>query len=572
MSSTCRGRVCSVTEHSVESCMTVVLLLTFTFTPRLTSPSISPGLVPRVQPLPFPPLPTLHDALIPAAIVPSPIHFLPLLQRSCVDTPFLFMMNASTSLQHEAELFGLLTRVGGSLSLPLVCLVLVSYVFIPRVRTEPNTFLAFSSAGSILGCIACIVGSDGIRQGLSSPLCLAQGFLMDVSALSGPLWSLGIAVHLLVGLARGSKQVSLQKWGWAYCLICYGGPLALALTRLHIKRPRGATLNSNEGWCWESAGQEVLPVYIPVWGCIFTSLVIYLGVTVHISRKRYDNQQGWDGCNSVRSSRASGDPLVAASSVSSDSIISLSDWPLSPSSGNMFFGTQCTKAAGRSRPVTYPPPVHTSPVPPAGTWLRAFALSPRPAPTPPPRGRFSVKNMTRHFTIKDSTTGVHLWTGLMFAGSLLVTWLPGTIKLGWNLVHPELGSPLGFRVAVSTVLPLQGLWIAGIFFALNWNDVRRGMIRPPSRTTISGLLEEPLQRLRGNSVSSGGTNYDVEKAKRDLKVAIPWHRQTQRDDWDFVDIGIPSRENTIVRPRPNSEPVISPLLPSPALGRNHVLL
>ncbi|KAH6857078.1 hypothetical protein B0I37DRAFT_369122 [Chaetomium sp. MPI-CAGE-AT-0009] len=483
------------------------------------------------------------------------------------------MMNTSTTLQHEVELLGLLARVGGSLCLLAVCLVFTSYTFIPRLRTDPNTLLFLTSIGSALGCIACIVGSDGIRRGVLSPLCLAQGFLLDVFALSGPLWSLALAVHLLVCLFRRPKQVCLQKWGWAYCLVCYGGPLALALTHLHTKPP-GATLDDNvEGWCWDSAGREMLQVYTPVWGCIFASLVIYLGVAVHLLRKRHSNQQRWEDCSSARCSATSRDALFAGSSVSRDSIISLSDWSLSPSSGNMFFSTPRTgaKAAGRPRAVTYPPPVHMPPVPPAEGWLHGFALSPRPAPTPPPRSGFPVRDMARHSIVEDSRTKVYLWTGLMFAGSLLVTWLPGTIKFSWNIAHPELATPLGFRIAVATVLPLQGIWTAGIFFTLNWKEVRKGTVRPLSRTAISGLLEEPLQRLRGDSVSSGGTNDDVEKVKGNLKVIIPWHRQAQHDEWDFVDIGIPSRANTVTRPRPNSEPVISPLLPSPALGRNHVL-
>lgn len=156
----------------------------------------------------------------------------------------------------------------------------------------------------------------------------------------------------------------------------------------------------------------------------------------------------------------------------------------------------------------------------------------------------------------------------MLAGSLLITWLPGTINLGWKLAHPEQPTPLGFRVAIAIVFPLQGLWTAGIFLTLNWKEIRQTTIRPPSRTTIGRLLEEPLLRFRGNSASSRGTDNEAEKAKKELKVMIPWHRKTQRDGWDFVDIGIPSRTNTVTRPRPNSEPVISPLLPSPALGRN----
>ncbi|KAH6631319.1 hypothetical protein F5144DRAFT_490165 [Chaetomium tenue] len=364
------------------------------------------------------------------------------------------------------------------------------------------------------------------------------------------------------------STLSARCLGWAYCVVCYGGPLALALTHLHVKRPNDAAPHSDiEGWCWEVPGQEMLQVYIPVWGCIGASLIIYLGAVVRIIRRTRYNTEKWQRSLSARCSMSSTGPVTRNAVTSRDSVLSLSDWPLSPSSGGVFFGAQCAeaKASGRPRPVTYPSPTYMPSTLATDIWLHsAFAACPRPAPTPPPPKGLSVRNMSWHARAEDQ----YLWTGLMLAGSLLVTWLPGTISLGWKLTHPELPTPLGFRVVVAIMLPLQGLWVAGIFLALNWKEIRRGTIRPPSRTTISGLLEEPLLRLRGNSVSSRGTDHDVEKAKKDLKVAIPWNRQTKSDDWDFVDIGIPSRTNTVTRPRPNSEPVISPLLPSPAIRQN----
>lgn len=229
------------------------------------------------------------------------------------------------------------------------------------------------------------------------------------------------------------------------------------------------------------------------------------------------------------------------------------------------FGTQCTeaKSGGRSRPVTYPSPVYMPSASTTDTPPHAFTASPRPAPTPPSPKWLFFRDVSWHARVED----VYLWTGFMLAGSLLVTWLPGTINVGWKLTHPELPAPLGFRVAVAIALPLQGLWTAGIFLTLNWKEIRQGTTRPLSRTTIRDLLEEPLLRLRGNSVSSRGIDHDVENSKKGLKVTIPCH-QTQSDGWDFVDIGIPSRTNIVTRPRPNSEPVISPLLPSPTLRRN----
>ena len=73
-----------------------------------------------------------------------------------------------------------LERVGGSLSLVSVFLILVSYFLFPRLRTVPNTFIVFASVANAFSAIACIIAYDGIRLGQSSPLCQLQGFLLEM--------------------------------------------------------------------------------------------------------------------------------------------------------------------------------------------------------------------------------------------------------------------------------------------------------------------------------------------------------------------------------------------------------
>lgn len=73
-----------------------------------------------------------------------------------------------------------LERLGGSLSLIGVTLVLVTYSAFKRLRTVPNTFIFFASIANVGASIACLIGRDGLTMGPGSPLCRAQAFLFEV--------------------------------------------------------------------------------------------------------------------------------------------------------------------------------------------------------------------------------------------------------------------------------------------------------------------------------------------------------------------------------------------------------
>jgi hypothetical protein len=176
-------------------------------------------------------------------------------------------MNDTTSLAGDRRVLAILERVGGSLSLLSVVLILMSYTFMRRMRTEPNTFIVFMSASSALGSIACLVGNGGALQG-------AQGFLLDMCvyhdlphpvvkhramanslflnrySLSAPLWSLALAIHLLAVFSKGPEPVSLRKWGGVYCLVCYGGPFAVGLAHLDLTQAKTAMAGGDLEVCF----------------------------------------------------------------------------------------------------------------------------------------------------------------------------------------------------------------------------------------------------------------------------------------------------------------------------------
>lgn len=80
----------------------------------------------------------------------------------------------------QLGLLAVLERVGGSLSLFALILVLLSYARLSRLRTLPSTLLVYASGASAAAAVASLIADAGVRQGPSSPLCQAQGALLEL--------------------------------------------------------------------------------------------------------------------------------------------------------------------------------------------------------------------------------------------------------------------------------------------------------------------------------------------------------------------------------------------------------
>ena len=73
-----------------------------------------------------------------------------------------------------------LERVGASFSLVGVCLIILTFIAIKRMRTIPNRFILFASVANIGASVASLIGLAGINQGLDSALCKTQAFLLEM--------------------------------------------------------------------------------------------------------------------------------------------------------------------------------------------------------------------------------------------------------------------------------------------------------------------------------------------------------------------------------------------------------
>ncbi|KAK0620708.1 hypothetical protein B0T14DRAFT_431285 [Immersiella caudata] len=338
-------------------------------------------------------------------------------------------MAASTLTEDQVRALVILERVGGSLSLCAVIVVIAFFVLLPRLRTVPNTFVLFAVIANSFSAIASIVAYDGIHQGQTSPLCQLQGFLFQMFTQSDAWWCLAMAINILLVYFHDADLHSLRKWGWLYCLTCFGGPFGIALMCLLVTESGKSRVFGNAGtWCWISddwSSLRIYTCYMIVWTCLLTSLVIYatIGIRTHLKPSKPGHPEA-----------------------------SHSRHPSSLSSPGM----------------------------------TAFLISATPNRSPSP----SIYNPSIHETLDRSTDDDamkrdYLHTAVLFTLSVAAAWTLTSIHRVYEIVHSE--SPLGLHVISAIVIPLQGTFTASVFFFANWTTLRRKMANrklvgaPPKR-------------------------------------------------------------------------------------------
>ncbi|KAK1759005.1 G coupled receptor like-protein [Echria macrotheca] len=501
----------------------------------------------------------------------------------------------ATLTEEQIQVLVVLERVGGSLSLISVLLILCCYSLFPRLRTVPNTFIVFASIANAGAAIGCIIAYDGIRAGLTSPLCQLQGFLLEMFIQSDPWWSLAMALNVLLVFVHGANPRAIRKWWWLYCLICYGGPFALALGCLLLKTPTRPAVYGDAGtWCWISNEWNSLRIYTSfmfVWVCITTSLVIYVGVGIHLFRVKHKFQR-----ISSSGSRERGTPEIRVLHdyvKDRKSVVSISDWPITPSSDPRLFNDAFAELLSGSpshnrqesplpspflqSSVTKPNRAHSphrSPNPSfdssysrytaTSAGLTPFLISTTPSsPPPPPQTRQGTSTLDR-LGINDPIKRAYLRTALLFALSVLVTWIPTTIHRTHELIHGE-PSPFAYDIATAAVLPLQGVWNGIIFAIASWTTLREcvadlftvprtrqeGHVATRRRSTLAGRQQgrtvysmwqdaEPVSEGTGNGNGSAvvvglGISGVFGGSRSRAGSAASNNRP---DSWDFVDIGV----------------------------------
>ncbi|KAK4163337.1 hypothetical protein QBC43DRAFT_173797, partial [Cladorrhinum sp. PSN259] len=414
----------------------------------------------------------------------------------------------------ETDLIALIERALGCVSLFSAILVFVAFGLGKTLRTAPNCFILCSCVANVFGAAAAIVARGGIQlvsSGRSDALCQTQAFLLQTFTQSDPWWSFAMTVKVLIVFTKGPNPNYFKKWWWLNCLICFGGPSISAIILLVTGRYGDAG-----NWCWikpEDSDLRVLAFFIPVWICIFGSLLIYIGVGIRVFRSRNRIRRfSWSG--STRHTISTRPSTSGQDSTTGDrrSFLSLSDWPLSPFPGSGLLANlnaspdqsdtilplanvnTIASVASFSRPSPHKllpviretqvsSPIHIQQG--SGGRMGEFGLNPRPAPVPPtPRQSReqqpgAVQNAMSYFTV-DEVKCSYLQTAGLFAFIVLLTWVPVST---FRMRQVFLGdTSFVSQLVIVVLLSLQGFWNCVLFFYINRKRIAKcikNKLKPP---------------------------------------------------------------------------------------------
>ncbi|KAF4589731.1 G-protein coupled receptor protein [Ophiocordyceps camponoti-floridani] len=402
-----------------------------------------------------------------------------------------------------AEIEKLITieRTGAGLSMVAIGLTVLSFLVFKKLRTTPNMFLVFASLANAGASVASMIGYDGLHKGEESSLCQAQAFIFEWFMQSDPWWSFAMAVNVFLVFFNNADPASFRRYIWAYCLVCFGGPLIPAVVLISITGdPRGPVYGDAALWCWISDSWGLVRLYayyIPIWLCIMMSFVIYFAVGYQVFHRRNQlmsmsmhekaqqkpvrfGRSGFDSAEEARSSSVPSLMAIMRSNTIWQSLTRRQD----------VYGTVVTEVHVTS---TLPPLDFDSPrapprsharggLPCTSSWASGLhgesliirnnhhhfeTICSSDSPRPKKRTCFEfIKAVFAEASLRlkrlDPVKMAYLRTSFIFGFSVLITWIPSSVNRLYTLAN---GGRISFTLSVASgcVLPLQGVWNAIIY-------------------------------------------------------------------------------------------------------------
>ncbi|KAH8651899.1 hypothetical protein BGZ60DRAFT_473601 [Tricladium varicosporioides] len=358
----------------------------------------------------------------------------------------------------EIKTLIVIERVTACISVFGTLILVTTFIFIKDFRTLSNTLIFYASFANIFANVAALIGGSALSHE-NGGLCQFQGFLLEMFMQSDPMWSCAMAINVYLVFFRRYDAGRLKKLYWYYGIICYGLPFIPAMFCLFYKTPlKGKMYGNATLWCWidnDWAPIRIYSYYAPIWIAIIAALIIYLRVGVEIFQKR-SQLRAMDsaGCHSS-------EPPLFTGLRTTDIVVTTDPW----------------KAPSLETPV----PVYTpglKDVPAQANEVKcAYSITISARDARNTKRDTEIVTTPRSFTITRRPSGIDKikWAytkcAMLFAISILITWVPASINRVYGLRYPKDPS-FALNIGSALVLPLQGFWNTVIYFTTSLSICR----------------------------------------------------------------------------------------------------
>ncbi|KAM3473387.1 hypothetical protein MY5147_004788 [Beauveria neobassiana] len=423
-------------------------------------------------------------------------------------------------------------RTGASLSMIAIALIAASYLVYPKLRTTPNTFLLFASIANVGASIASMIGYDGLLQGEESSLCQGQAFIFEWFMQADPWWSCAMACNVFLVFFCNVDPAMFTRYIWAYCVVCFGGPLIPAIALISIKdRSRGpvfgdatVSLHTSGEWrrvlIWTALVLDRPKLEFAVGYHVFQHRNRLRGARFQSLDKsgRLPSVQTTDVDDSAEEFRPArtGCYGIAVTEVHVETDLSPCD-----DQGHLIQQSPTHVATVSSSAAHVIETTHTL------HTMDSIARTSVSAAQRSNKTSFSQQitrlkeTATSRLRRLDPVKMAYLRTSFIFGFTVLVTWIPSSVNRVYSIAND---GHINFTLsAVSgTVLPLQGVMNALIYFTTSWNTVRNIFKR--EEETIFGrrgtqyCTRRPARARFGAALGGRSSNIGQEDRRQSMRL------------------------------------------------------
>ncbi|TAQ90332.1 hypothetical protein B7494_g1358 [Chlorociboria aeruginascens] len=291
-----------------------------------------------------------------------------------------------------------------------------------------------------------------------------------------------MAVNVYLVFFRRYDAYRLKRLSWIYGVLCYGVPFIPAIVCLLVKTSKKGKVYGNATlWCWidnDWAPLRIYSYYGPIWVAILITFIIYTRVGIEIFQKRSELRGAMsrvEGNGSLTSGTGKPEPIVGIRTTEIEVTHDTRD-----KEGN----SPTRDNSKHSQKDQY-----------------SVTISAREQPPQTPRTGILTKRPTSMDKIKWAYTRC----AVLFAISILITWVPASVNRVYGLRYPSKPS-FALNIGSAVVLPLQGFWNTIIYFTTSLQICARVMSRLRSRENFRVIEIVHLGGSRHGDGESGERN------------------------------------------------------------------